>query len=292
MTLGTYGDGESAPIVPEMGDVPATFDDRFEIRPGPPGTRFRQIRTFSVIDSTNRYLKAQAMAGERDGLVAIARHQSAGRGRHGRVWDSKPGAALLLSVLLQPRNVEIQQLCSAMGLAITDACKTVAGFNAQLKWPNDVVISNEDGSYRKLAGVLAELVATDEAVTGESGENMAVVIGAGVNLNWGDELPEALKQVAVSADELAGGPVDTDVFTEALLRALHERLARPDWLLQAYRERCATLGQHVNVTLASFDIDGQATAINDEGALLVKDASGVVHVILAGDVTHLRPESR
>src|SRR5688572_18437975 len=106
MKLGHAARGLRAggPIVPEMTDPSATFDDSFSSSEGPEGTRFIEIRTFPVLDSTNRYLRDCALAGARDGLVAIAQHQFAGRGRQGRMWDSKPGASLLLSVLLRPRE--------------------------------------------------------------------------------------------------------------------------------------------------------------------------------------------
>jgi BirA family biotin operon repressor/biotin-[acetyl-CoA-carboxylase] ligase len=269
-----------------MTDSSATFDDSFTKRDGPKGTRFTEIRTFSIIDSTNRYLKDQARAGAREGLVAVAGHQSGGRGRHGRTWDSKPGVALLLSVLMRPQDVgSAQRISNAMGLAVTDACRIIAGFDAHLKWPNDVIVKNKAGGYRKLAGVLAELV------TGDNGEIEAVVVGAGINLNWGSELPDALKATAVSADELHGGHVDADLFADSLLRALHERLARPTWLMQAYRERCATLGQPVDVQLGEEQLRGVAVEVDDAGALVVESARGERRTVTAGDVSHVRSSS-
>lgn len=246
----------------------------------PKGTRFSEIRTFPVIDSTNRYLQDAALEGEPEGLVVIAAHQSEGRGRHGRRWDSKPGSSLLLSVLLRPRDVtQAQRTTNAMGLAVADACKVVGGFSAQLKWPNDVIV---DG--KKIAGVLAELVDDDK-------HGVAVVVGSGVNLNWADSIPESLEQVATSADLITGAPVDNAQFADALLRALHERLARPSWLAQAYRERCATIGQRVRVVLPDDEFVGIAKDVDDNGALVVALESGETRTITAGEVTHLRSES-
>lgn len=266
-----------------MTDPSATFDATFATRVGPKTTRFHEIRTFPLLDSTNRYLKDQAAAGAEEGLVAIAQHQSAGRGRQGRVWDSKPGASLLLSVLLRPRDVaSAQRITSAMGLAIIDACKIVGGFTAHLKWPNDVIVKVDDeGTYKKLSGVLAELVMSDGEVT-------AVVVGAGINLNWNGELPEALQATAISADELAGHAIDNEAFADSVLIALNERLGRPSWLMQAYRERCATLGQHVNVTIGDDEIVGVARDVDDDGALIITRDDGEEEKLIAGEVTHLR----
>ena len=112
-----------------------------------------QVRWFEEIDSTNTYLRGEAADGAPEGLVAVADHQTAGRGRLDRRWESPPGANLLASVLLRPDcNPDDLHLCTgALGLAAVDACAEVAGVEAQLKWPNDLLVGGA-----KLAGILAE----------------------------------------------------------------------------------------------------------------------------------------
>ena len=119
-----------------------------------PGARFTDIRRFDTIDSTNRYLLDQARAGAPDGVVAVADHQSAGRGRLGRRWEAPTGANLLVSVLLRPDlPPPLRHLVPAVvALAASDAAETVTGLVLGVKWPNDLLGS--DG--RKVAGVLAE----------------------------------------------------------------------------------------------------------------------------------------
>ncbi len=127
------------------------------------------MRRFARLDSTNRHVLDQARRGAPQGLVAVADHQTAGRGRLGREWVSPPGASLLASVLWRPElPVErLHLLTFAMGLAAAAACQRVARFRPGLKWPNDLVV---DGA--KLAGVLAEA------------DLPVVVVGIGVNLDW------------------------------------------------------------------------------------------------------------
>ena len=119
-----------------------------------PGTRFTDIRRFDTIDSTNRYLLDQARAGAPDGIVAVADHQTAGRGRLGRRWEAPAGANLLVSVLLRPELPgPLRHLAAAVvALAAADATETVTGLVLGIKWPNDLL--GPDG--RKVAGVLAE----------------------------------------------------------------------------------------------------------------------------------------
>src|SRR5271168_5153562 len=119
-----------------------------------PGTRFTDVRRFGTIDSTNRYLLEEARAGAHEGVVAVADHQTAGRGRLGRRWEAAPGANLLVSVLLRPALApqRAQLGASVVALAAAEAVWAVAGVEVGIKWPNDLLAA--DG--RKVAGVLAE----------------------------------------------------------------------------------------------------------------------------------------
>jgi BirA family biotin operon repressor/biotin-[acetyl-CoA-carboxylase] ligase len=231
--------------------------------PGEPANRFADVRRFATIDSTNRYLLECAAAGERDGIVAVADEQTAGRGRLDRSWIAPPGAALLVSVLLRPRlPIERLHLVTlAAALAAIDAVTMLVGTDVRLKWPNDVVIGD-----RKLAGILAE---SDGAG--------AIVVGMGLNVR-GDWFPPELEASATACD------VDRDELLAAWLRAFDVRLGSLDAVLADARKYSATLGRRVRVELAHESFDGVARDLTPEGYLVVDD-----RVITAGDVVHLRP---
>src|ERR1700728_417434 len=174
------------------------------------GTRVTDIRHFDSIDSTNRYLLDEARRGAPDGVVAVAEHQSAGRGRLGRRWEAPSGANLLVSVLLRPPlPAELRHLASAVvGLAAVDAAAPL-GLELGLKWPNDILA----GDGRKLAGVLAEADLTpDGPGDGPTGGRLApIVVGIGINVNWpvtDADLPADLVGAATSLRQQTGGPVD------------------------------------------------------------------------------------
>src|SRR5688572_1154875 len=131
---------------------------------GMPAGRFADVRWFAELDSTNRLAADLARAGAPDGVVVGADHQTAGRGRRGRTWESRPGASLLVSVILRPAPALVTL---AAGVAAAEACEAVAGVEVGLKWPNDLLV---DGA--KVGGILSELVAG------------AAVVGLGVNLAW------------------------------------------------------------------------------------------------------------
>ncbi len=228
-------------------------------------TRFTDVRHVARIGSTNAAVADLFRDGAGEGLVLVADHQTAGRGRRGRTWVAPPGSSLLVSVLLRPRLPQAATM--ATGLAALEACAGVAGVVGELKWPNDVVVGPA-----KLAGVLAELV------------DGAVVVGMGLNLAWSVPLPPG----AVDLRSLAGRDVDRDDLLVAFLLALEDRCRQsPERVLNEYRSRCVTLGRPVRVDLGAETITGTATAVDGHGRLVV-DAGGGRRVIAAGDVVHLR----
>jgi BirA family biotin operon repressor/biotin-[acetyl-CoA-carboxylase] ligase len=266
------------------------------------GTRFTDIRHFDSIDSTNRYLLDEARRGAPDGVVAVAGHQSAGRGRLGRRWEAPPGANLLLSVLLRPDlPADHRHLASAVvALAGTDAVDAVAGVNVGIKWPNDLL--GPDGG--KLAGVLAEAdlsAAAGEGAgegAGQGGSAEApIVVGIGINVNWpgpDDHLPVDLVGSTTSVVLLTGRPLDRMVLLDALLAALEPRVADLGTTVGRSRQardlraRCVTLGTPVRVELAHEHFEGTATDVTPEGHLVV-EVGGEHRTVIAGNVVHLRP---
>ncbi len=235
------------------------------------------IETFDTLDSTNRYLLDAAKEGAVPGRVAVARHQSLGRGRRGRVWDSKPGASLLFSVLFRPPNNErLSTYPQAVGLAVRSALTSVADTEADLKWPNDVLVSG-----RKIAGVLAEAITEGERVT-------AVVVGCGVNVNWGSDLPAALRETATSADLEAKRWIDPQQILSSTLDALDRLLEDGARVRIEYRSACSTIGQRVRVQTDGDDRIGVVTDLTDEGALVLATDAGDVEVITVGEAVHLR----
>jgi BirA family transcriptional regulator, biotin operon repressor / biotin---[acetyl-CoA-carboxylase] ligase len=274
-----------------------------------PETRFTDVRRFATLDSTNRYLLDEARAGAPEGVVAVADHQTAGRGRLGRTWEAPAGANLLVSVLLRPdlRPEQRHLAATAVALAAVDAIAVSGaqpravgrpgaaggghrgGSAVGIKWPNDLVAP--DG--RKLAGVLAE--ADLASVT--PGSAPPVVVGIGINVNWpatDADLPPELRGVACSLRELAGGEVDREALLVSLLEALVLRvtaLATPAGrirLADDLRAGCTTLGTTVRVDLADGSFVGTATSVTDDGHLEV-DVDGTPRTVVAGDVVHVRP---
>ena len=202
--------------------------------------------------STNADLAARARAGEPEGLVLVADHQEAGRGRLGRSWEAPPRAALAVSLLLRPpvEPARWSWLPLLTGLGVVDALRRTCGVPAGLKWPNDVLVRDrtgaaaERGERRKVCGVLAE------AVTGPDGSPVAAVVGFGLNV---DQHRGELPVPTATSLRLAGAAtLDRDTVLRACLHAVAVRYlqwvdaggdARAGGVGAAYRELCLTLGR-------------------------------------------------
>lgn len=232
-----------------------------------------RVRRFTEIDSTNRYLLDEARAGAEGGLVAVADHQTAGRGRFDRRWVAPPGSSLLVSVLVRPAagDDDVHRTVMAAGLALSDAVNEVAGFLPLLKWPNDLVVHD-----RKLAGLLAER------------DGDALVIGAGCNVQW-DSFPPELGDTATACNlESPRASVACDALLDAYLTHLAIELQDVDSVALRYHARLATLGRRVRVERAGDDLVGEAVDVADDGALLVRLPDATVERVTVGDVVHLR----
>ncbi len=202
-----------------------------------------------------------------------AARQTGGRGRLGRAWDSPPGN-LAASCLIRPRVGEGSptELAFVMALAVFDAAsRFVVAARLQLKWPNDVLL---DGA--KLSGILLE----------RAGD--AVIAGVGVNLQAAPALPgRATIALAAAMDASPPGP---DVFLPVLAASFAE--SRKIWaesgfaaVRQHWLDRAHPLGTPLATTQGGHVISGTFAGLADDGALLLADADGQVHVIWAGDVT-------
>jgi BirA family biotin operon repressor/biotin-[acetyl-CoA-carboxylase] ligase len=235
--------------------------------------------SFNVIDSTNAEAMRRAAAGERGPLWIVAARQSAGRGRQGREWESGPGNlyATLLLTLPVPPDVAAQTSFVA-ALAVFDLAAGVLGSadKLALKWPNDVLL---DGA--KLSGILIETVAHDAA------GRTTVAIGMGVNLV---HAPEQTRYGATSLAEHAGHVAPDEAFAR-LAAAMGARLA--DWddgrgfavIRRDWTARAAGLGRRASVTMGERTVVGDFTGLASDGALLLSEPGGQVHVIHAGEVS-------
>ena len=245
------------------------------------GGLWSDLRVVEETGSTNADVAAAAVAGVPEGLVLVAEHQSAGRGRADREWTAPPRSGLTFSVLLRPPAPTRPMwgwLPLLAGLSVATPLTHLSGLDVGLKWPNDVLVAD-----RKVAGLLAEVVGD------------AVVLGVGINVSLReDELPVP----AATSLHLAGSEVvDREPVLRALLRDLAIRYrawceadgdAAAAGLLEEYRDACVTIGREVSVHLpGGRKLTGRARDVDATGRLVVEGADES-EALAAGDVVHVR----
>ncbi len=246
----------------------------------PRADRWVEVEHHASLPSTN----ARALQAARPGLVVLAEHQTAGRGRLDRGWVSPAGASLLLTATVPLPATGPGWLPLLAGLAVARAVREVAGVQAVLKWPNDVLLPADED--RKVCGVLCEL---------GGGTPPVVAVGLGLNLAQGrDDLPV---RTATSL-ALAGAPgLDGTAVAAAVLHhlaVLHHALDvggdEAAAARDAYRGACSTLGREVRLLRSGApDVVGTAVDLDDDGRLVLETAPGVRSAWAAGDVVHARP---
>jgi BirA family transcriptional regulator, biotin operon repressor / biotin---[acetyl-CoA-carboxylase] ligase len=255
----------------------------------------RQER-FAVVGSTNDVVRGWLAEGTPEVCLAVAERQTAGRGRNGRSWAGRPGAALLLSLGFRPRWLgpgRVWRLAATVSLAMADASEEMAGLpdrTIRLKWPNDLYAASGEQPPKKLAGVLGE---TD----GLGSRDPRAVIGIGVNADWpASSFPPELAPTMTSLREASGGgAIDLAILLDAFLSRLEVRIdalrgGRFD--LAAWADRQLTTGREVELERPDGSRDRhRALGVDAEsGGLVVEDTTSstgerVVHV---GEVRRVR----
>jgi BirA family biotin operon repressor/biotin-[acetyl-CoA-carboxylase] ligase len=234
-----------------------------------------EIEYHDAIDSTNDRARELASQGAAD-VVVVSDEQTGGRGRLERGWAS-PSGGIWLSIVVRPRlpPAHAPVLTLAAAVATAKAARE-AGVDAGIKWPNDVLVTENGES--KLAGILTEM-------EGEAGRANWVVVGIGINANVeAEDLPPD----ATSLLEQRGEPVDRRVFVQRLLEAFDDLRHDPENVLPEWRALSLTLGRRVKVDTPDGDVVGEAIDVAFPGKLVLQTDEGRTSVNV-GDCEHLRP---
>jgi BirA family transcriptional regulator, biotin operon repressor / biotin---[acetyl-CoA-carboxylase] ligase len=240
----------------------------------------KKIHYFDYLSSTMDLAMQLGMRGSASGTLVLAEAQVKGRGRLGREWFSPKYKGIYLSLILRPMispaASPVLTLMSAV--SICETAKEFLGLEAQIKWPNDVLIHN-----KKVSGILTEMNAEMDKVN-------FVVIGIGLNVN--NDKKTLLPQ-ATSLKQEQGQEINR----VALLQELLRRIESNYFLLQdhgageiinKWRSFTLTLGTRVKVDYQGKQVEGQALDIDSDGALLVRKDSGLTQKVSSGDVTVCR----
>jgi BirA family biotin operon repressor/biotin-[acetyl-CoA-carboxylase] ligase len=242
-----------------------------------------RVERLGSTGSTNDEARRRALDGDPGRLWVIAREQTRGRGRRGRVWTSPPGNLYASALLIDPSPVAIAaQIGFVAGVALRNALDDLgASTEVRLKWPNDLIWRGA-----KLAGLLVEGLALADG-------RLACIVGIGVNCAY------APNDLDYRADDLAsalGRPITPESLFDRLAPCFEDALAlwsrgagfatiRAQWLAKA-----AGIGGSIRIVGAQGVREGIFQTLDEQGRLVLEGANGP-EIVEAGDLFLIVPET-
>ena len=231
------------------------------------------------IDSTNNQAKVLAREGAKEGHLIIAEHQSQGKGRLGRSWQSPAGTGIWMSLILRPHILPkyASQLTLIAGLSMCEVIQEITGLEAKIKWPNDIVVNG-----KKVCGILTEMSAEMESIN-------YIILGIGVNVNMAyfpEELPYA-SSLAIEGKKEYSRKAIIKAFLEKFEIDYKAYKKQPDLtsIMERYEKNCITLNRKVKLLVSHEEVIAKATGISNEGELLVTLEDGTMKVVSSGEVS-------
>lgn len=243
----------------------------------------RNLFYYDETDSTNTRIRLFAESGEEAGTLAVADMQTAGRGRRGRTWISPSGSSVYMSLLLKPDILPTQasMLTLVMALAIASAIEDETGLDAQIKWPNDIVVDNN-----KVCGILTEMDMEADYIRD-------IIIGVGINVNQA-ELDEFAEEIRAHASSLRikKGHIISRASLVAKSMFYFEKYYEQfiadgnlSGLRETYSNKLVNMNRGVKVLDPKGEYEGIAKGITDTGELIVEKADGTIAEVYAGEVS-------
>jgi BirA family biotin operon repressor/biotin-[acetyl-CoA-carboxylase] ligase len=239
----------------------------------------RRVLVYDQLASTNTTAAELAASPSADGLVVIAKHQTTGRGQYGRVWQSRPGSSLLMSVVLNP-PMELRRpaiLTAFAAVAVAESIVALTGSHARIKWPNDLLLGG-----KKVCGILIEQ------------HGAMAILGIGLNLNQtAEEFAAAALPEATSLGLISGEAFVMDLAAAIVIPQLdrvYDRLfvGERSAIEFEWNERIGLLGRHVTIEF----MDGSTSAgwlreLTFERLELERE-DGTTQAIVPESVRHIR----
>ncbi len=247
-----------------------------------------EVIVLPEIDSTNEEVKRRRTSGARDGLVVLSERQSAGKGRRGRHFYSPDGSGIYMSMLLEPRDIDMEDgilVTTQAAVAVAHAVSEICGKEPEIKWVNDIFLGE-----KKICGILTE------AVSSPDGGVDSIVVGIGINVFCPSEIPSELEGImGYIFEKNESAPVSRNEIAAVVIRELRSYFERlPERVfLEEYRRRSNVIGKRVMFGTPG-EVAGQAgedwreglaLAIDDSGGLVVRLPDGTEEILHSGEIS-------
>lgn len=254
---------------------PLNPEDFHKLKNSPIG---RRMIILDEIGSTNDYAKTIASS-EAEGTVILANTQTRGKGRLGRSWEAGINTDIAMTIILKPDTdiLTAQRLTLIGGLAVSKAIKEAAGEQAQIKWPNDIVLNN-----KKICGILAE-------TSIQAGKLGYCILGIGINVNSNDFTGE----LETKAGSLCSETEKQFPREEIITKVIEElNIYYPEYMqdgfspfIEEYESLCLNIGRQVRLIDGNTERTGFCEGVTNTGELIIKDKNGEKYSVSAGEVS-------
>lgn len=272
--------GDFSDLVRELGKEETEHIKRDEISKNL-NTKYigKDIYIFNEVMSTNTIAKFLSMNGVGNGAVVISEKQIKARGRSGKNWES-PLGGVWLSIILNPNvnHSKIPLITLATGVAVENTLKRIGVKNAEIKWPNDILIHG-----KKVCGILTEAITSFNTIE-------SVIIGVGIDANISIEnFPEELRENMTTLNDEIGEKVDENLLIKLFLEEfekISEQFINEEYetILKEWRKNSYTIGKIVEVHEPfSKPYDGYVLGISRDGSLVVEKIDGTLEKVISGE---------
>ena len=272
--------GDFSDLVRELGKEETEHIKRDEISKNL-NTKYigKDIYIFNEVMSTNTIAKFLSMNGVGNGAVVISEKQTKARGRSGKNWES-PLGGVWLSIILNPNvnHSKIPLITLATGVAVENTLKRIGVKNAEIKWPNDILIHG-----KKVCGILTEAITSFNTIE-------SVIIGVGIDANISIEnFPEELRENMTTLNDEIGEKVDENLLIKLFLEEfekISEQFINEEYetILKEWRKNSYTIGKIVEVHEPfSKPYDGYVLGISRDGSLVVEKIDETLEKVISGE---------
>ena len=272
--------GDFSDLVRELGKEETEHIKRDEISKNL-NTKYigKDIYIFNEVMSTNTIAKFLSMNGVGNGAVVISEKQTKARGRSGKNWES-PLGGVWLSIILNPNvnHSKIPLITLATGVAVENTLKRIGVKNAEIKWPNDILIHG-----KKVCGILTEAITSFNTIE-------SVIIGVGIDANISIEnFPEELRENMTTLNDEIAEKVDENLLIKLFLEEfdkISEQFINEEYetILKEWRKNSYTIGKIVEVHEPfSKPYDGYVLGISRDGSLVVEKIDGTLEKVISGE---------
>ena len=267
-------------IIKEVGKQETEYMNRNEILDGlNTKTIGKELYLFKEVMSTNTVAKFLSENDVSNGTVIISEKQSGAKGRLGKSWES-PLGGIWLSLVVKPNvdHSKIPMITLATGVAVVKTLERIGIENAEIKWPNDVMIND-----KKVCGILTEAITKFNSIE-------SVIIGVGIDANFDvNVLSEELQEGTTTLDIELGHRVNENEIIRFFLEEFEKigtlfEDGKFEGILKEWRKYSYSIGKIVEVREPfSKSYDGYVLGISREGALVVEKIDGTLEKVISGE---------